>query len=177
MTQASTIAGGRATSALSIVSADQETIVGDGTTENPLRVADGAQSILCTYNAFQPAVVGMPVNVTTGAITAGTVARVSAANKTTQTSASAIGLITEVVSSSIVRVQLSGLVTLTVAQWAAITGNPAGLVQSEGYWVSVAGQMDDVPPAVPGDWIAQIGYALTDTIFLLGTPSAISVVP
>jgi len=177
MAQSSIIAGGRPVSSPSIVSADQETILGDGTTEDPLRVASGAESILCTYNAFQPAAIGVPVNVASGTITAGTVCRVSAANKSAEGSASVIGIITEVVSSSIVRVQLSGRVTLTVAEWAAITGNPAGLAQSEGYWASVAGQMDDVAPSTSGDWIAQIGYALTDTIFLLGTPSAISQVP
>ena len=176
MAQASTIAGGRPNPSLSIVSCDQESIVGDGTTENPLRAGSGGGSIKVTVSVFAPdGVVGGPVYPTTGTPLDGTVCAVARAKSDTDAHAQAIGIITalgtETGTEREATVQYAGLVTLPTTTWDQITvAGSGGLIAGETYYLAASGKIDDVPDTTSGHYRIAVGIALTTTQMLLATP-------
>lgn len=68
-----------------------------------------------------------------------------------------------------VKVQTQGTLTLTTAQWDAITGGSGGLVHGLTYFLSPAdpGQLVDAEPTTPGDFSVQVGIGLSPTDMLI----------
>ena len=95
--------------------------------------------------------------------------RVGPADAGSIVGASASGLaVTPGVEGGSVNVRFSGLVTLTTAEWDAVTGDSGGLSVGP-YYVSdaVAGRITFVRPTTPGHFVTQIGLALSATDFLV----------
>jgi len=65
-------------------------------------------------------------------------------------------------------VQASGFLTGTVEQWAAVTGNPAGLNPNMLYFLDLGiGLMTTTPNMDSGNYLCQLGLAYTSTTFLI----------
>ena len=73
-----------------------------------------------------------------------------------------------------VDIQWGGPLTLTVAEWAAITGNAGGLVQGDSYWLSTATKGRITNSAPGADFITPVGYAISPTTLMIqiGIPVA-----
>ncbi len=157
-----------------MVSADQDTIIGNGTTENPLRA--GASGGGGTFEAaFRVGLVdaepGLPVFISfiaeVGGIT--TVQQSDVRAQPDGSFATVSGIVASVNESGTVQVQTSGLLTLTTAQWDAVTGDSGGLLQGSAYYVSVdpVGQLTSDAPAGPGQFVSRIGFAVSATTMLV----------
>lgn len=162
MTQVSTIAGGRPTSADSNVTADQDTIVGNGTTEDPLRLGAGGTSrpvVVTGSTAFPKGTPVRPNGITAGVVTT------SEANGLS--SAATIGLLTSAVDASNrdSSAQYAGIVEMTTAEWDAVTGDTGGLALGVLYYVSstVTGKISSTRTGVSNRCITLLGIALSPT--------------
>jgi hypothetical protein len=62
-------------------------------------------------------------------------------------------------------VQLSGILTMTTAQWDAITGGSGGLIADTNYFLdpATAGKMTSVVPTTVGQYVVEIGTAFSTT--------------
>jgi hypothetical protein len=88
-------------------------------------------------------------------------------------SSQVVGIVTSIVD-GVDTVQTSGIVELTAAQWAAVTGG-GGLVPGNLYFVSatVPGLLTATKPVAAGSFQARVGVALSTTELLLQLSSAI----
>lgn len=164
MAQASVIAGGAKNQVNAIVSADQETIVGNGTTEDPLRAATGAGGTI------QATISDLHASALKGMIWA-----ITSTDTATRCDASGgercIGLLTETIAhpnGQTGTFQYSGEFTATTAQWDAITGQSGGLTPGAIYFgsLSAPGEISNGIIA-PGDIALQIGIAKNATTMIL----------
>jgi len=89
--------------------------------------------------------------------------RFDAAIATNATQAQVIGIVTNVTGSPVV--QFQGIVTLTAAQWTAVTGDIGGLQTGDAYWLSAAtpGNLTKTKPIASGTFAVQIGTAISTT--------------
>ena len=69
------------------------------------------------------------------------------------------------------KIQSSGKVVLTEAEWAHVTGEQGGLTGGETYFLDASGVLAQLPPSPSGDFSSQVGVALNSTTLLLSTPS------
>ncbi len=62
-------------------------------------------------------------------------------------------------------IQTSGVLSATTGQWDAISGTTGGLVFGTRYYVSAAsaGEITDVAPSSVGQFVAQVGIAISTT--------------
>ena len=84
--------------------------------------------------------------------------------------ANAIGLsLTATAAAGVVTVQTTGTVTLTTAQWDAVTGQTGGLVFNSRYFLdaATAGKITSTPPNTTGQQLCLVGKALSTTTLLL----------
>lgn len=175
MSNSQIIPGGYPIPSLALVAVDNETIFGSGSVEDPIRGgAGGGGTFKATFVSLgaQP-VPGMPVAGSVAAPDPGTVTTVTPASGVdSQGAATCLGLIKSVNDDGSVNVQSLGPLTLTTAEWDAITGaGPGGLVASEAYFLDAAGHLADVAPGAPGNWSSQVGAAINATTMLLNCPS------
>ncbi len=169
MTDIRLSSAGQNVSSLALVSADQVTILGDGTTSNPLRavaVDDFSGEFTAGFVVDDP-VLGKAVRAVAG------LTRLATANSIA--TAATIGLIIELIDGgSIVRCKFRGIVELTTDQWDAVTGQTGGLTVAGVYYLddntsdADAGKLS----TTPGTKIAQVGVALNVTTMLVGLPAA-----
>jgi hypothetical protein len=166
-----------------VVSADQDTIIGDGTTYNPLRAGPGGSSSTFTA-AYRggSAVPGTPVFISfvsePGGITTVQLTVVNPASPLTSNFnafAAVHGVVSAVNDDGTVQVQTSGLLTLTTDQWDQVTEGSGGLVMGETYYASRSitstAFLSDDPDTTPGTFTTRVGVALTSQILLID-PSA-----
>lgn len=179
MTDTLTTAGGVQNQAPAYVSADQVSILGDGSTENPLQLADGQEADFPAD--FVPdlpftASVGLPVAVIAGTPQEGSVSVVKPADAGPGGAPFVIGIVTAVdddLPTPVVTVRGFGNVTLTTAEWDNITGGSGGLTRGAAYYLdpgSVGGLTTTVPTD-PGDFLSQVGIAINPTTLGLCLPS------
>lgn len=171
MTDTTRLAGGRITQSPGIVTADQDTILGDGTPQNPLRIASpGAagefDADFVSELPFTP-ILGTPVVVNSDEA-------VAPANANEDTFA--VGVITSIDDSADlprVTVQTKGPVALTEAQWDDVTGDSGGLTPGAVYFLSdvTNGGLTTSAPSDPGTFVCQVGTALNATTLILSTPA------
>lgn len=169
MTDTTTISGGRTTPAQAIATADQVTILGDGTTADPIRLASvgptGFEADFVPDLPFTP-VVGTPVVVNADETT-------KPANANTEIFA--VGLVTAIDSSGIlprVTVRTAGAVILTADEWDEVTGGSGGLTAGSLYFLDdvANGGLVDAAPVASGTFVCQVGTAINETTLLLSTP-------
>lgn len=171
-TETQRVAGGVPFSSLVIVTADQESILGDGTYLDPLRISSdglGPQFFFVPDLPLLPKL-GMPVSFTDSTNSA-----VAPSSAGSLGRPQTIGLILDIddVSSppfTLVRTRRSGIMTLTLAQWNLVTDVPGGLIQGAPYYLSTVsiGTISATKPTVSGDYITQVGVARDQTTLLLG---------
>lgn len=175
--------GGAVNSSLAMVTADQRTIVGNGTQTDPLRAAGGGTSFVAQYDdpGAEVPFVGMAVVATTGTPAFG-VARVIPAvgglSVLPEPRPFCVGLISELsddgglVNQRVV-VQFGGRLTLTPEQWNVVTGEV--LVSGATYYLSVGfdnfGELSRQPASVSGQFTAPAGIALNATTMQLLLPA------
>ncbi len=90
--------------------------------------------------------------------------------------AAVIGLAVAVgVETSPVLVKYAGPLRLTTAQWDAITGESGGLTRQARYFLSSAtkGKLTQTAPVGSGDFVTQVGVALSATDLMVQIGSAI----
>jgi hypothetical protein len=123
---------------------------------HPLAVGDGSHA-----SSFPAGSVVVPVGL-----------GVTPGRATTDSLAAVAGLTaaTAVVGERVV-VQTHGVLTLTEAQWdAVVEGGSGGLLPGRLYFLSAAlptGRLTAISPAVSGQWIAQVGLALSSADLLI----------
>lgn len=167
MTQTTIIAGGVLVPSLAIAQADQLSILGDGTSERPLRAGSATQDP--TFPATPvPAVtahLGQGVAVTPGVPGFG-IARV-----TQDPTKGQVGAL--VIIGLPVFVQSSGILTLTTAQWDVVTGASGGLTRGSVYYLSLVtnGRITATRPSTTGQLVSRVGVALSPTAMLLTLPT------
>lgn len=167
------VAGGVQGSSLSQVSADQTTIVGNGTNINPLRAGIGGPTFVADFisGGQQPGpALGVPVVVVSTTPTVG-ITSVSAGSSGIGSDAHVVGLVVAI-DGETVTIQHTGLVILTEDEWDEVTQGSGGLSVADPYFLDVViGKLTTAPPADPGSSVSQVGIALNSTTILLSTPS------
>lgn len=162
MAQATTIAGGAPTQASAQVSADQNTIIGNGTPQNPLRTGSGGSGLRAyPASGFYPGPLlpGRPVYPSSLIL--------AFADASARATACLTGLVVDGPNDDNVWVQGSGDVVLTTAQWDAICGTSGGLTAGVQYYVSVTGGEITAGPPAGGNWSALVGIAIDATTMQL----------
>jgi hypothetical protein len=107
-----------------------------------------------------PVVVGQPM-IVTGADAktahAGSASRISVAGLVMEDAAPATP----------VSIMAVGIMSASVAQWEAVTGNPAGLVTGKSYYLVAdapfPGKLQETAPTLDGQFIVHVGIALSST--------------
>ena len=169
MTDIRTSPTGANVSSLAIVSADQETIIGDGTPANPLRLAvtpdPGNDDFTATQVSTSPVLGGV-----VRAATANSVVVSFSGDGGNKRAAAAVGLTVELLGGASISIRSRGLVELTTAQWDVVTLETGGLAAGGVYYVSsnAAGELSQTPGT---GFIAQVGVALNATTMLVGLPA------
>lgn len=72
-------------------------------------------------------------------------------------------------------IQTSGIVTLTTSQWDAICGTTGGLTYNVTYYLSAgtAGLLTSTAPSTVGQYVKEVGIAISTTELLITTPPEI----
>ena len=164
------------------VTADGTTILGNGTTENPLRQTPGLtpQEFTALFlPVFLPAtpLPGTPVFLSVFAFPSPGNPPIVNPSLSSPGQPGGNGAVNGVIKSStgsIVQVQTAGLVTLTTAQWDAVTGDSGGLVMGTTYYTSSSvGQLAAVRPAGAGTLVSEVGVGLNPTTLLITISSPV----
>lgn len=112
------------------------------------------------------------INANVGSIVIGTPVYVSVAGSVDKASAAAsgtkkiFGLVKDVSIAAAASglIQLDGVLVATTVQWDAVAGTTGGLVANTLYYLSAtAGLLTATPPAASGNYITQVGLALSTT--------------
>jgi len=131
-----------------------------------LSAASTEVDVIGAVNAnVSPIVIGTPVYVSS----AGSVDKASAAASGTK---KVFGLVKDasIAASASGLIQLDGVLVATTGQWDAVAGTTGGLVANTIYYLSAtAGLLTATPPAASGNYVAQVGLALSATEFELDT--------
>lgn len=171
MTDVRTSQTGQNVSSLALVSADQVTILGDGSAENPLRAVAADESsgdFISDFSSTAP-ILGNAMRFVSGSI-------VRAIANGTLAQAAVVGLVAEFLGGSSVRCRSRGLLELTTAEWDLVTDQSGGLTPGEVYHLSLsfgatAGKLSAGNAGSGSDNIAQVGVAINSTTMLVGLPA------
>lgn len=176
MTEVRLMAQGVLTDVDYIATADQASILGDGTTENPLRTAQAPLKFQVqdvNLPDFLP--LGAPAYVLAGVPEVG-IAGVSAAVAGTLSPAPfVVGLV--VIATHLVTnpatLQTTGLMSLNTGEWDVVTGGSGGLQLGTPYYLSTTtpGQITSTKPTASGTYVVQVGIASSDTDMYLSLPA------
>lgn len=184
------LSGGGQANAEAIVSADQESIIGDGTQFSPLRGVAGNGFQAQFFNPFadpnEPRLgKAVVVDVSQTATIGRTAVRTgSAGNDLELQFPQVIGLLIQCAppgfSDRACTVQSSGIVTLTAEEWSWVIGGDGVLVGGKPYYLTWSfhafGGLVDEPPPDPDMAFVQVGVALNQTSLLLSCPSVVTIV-
>lgn len=169
--------------ALAMVSADQETILGNGTQLNPLRASGGGIAFVAQY--FDEVIIpflGMAVSVVENGVAAFGITQVEAATAGLAVEGIiaprpfVVGLVTSIVqvadSSYRVTVQHAGRVTLTIPEWEIAADE---LFPGSAYYLSFGfddfGHLTTQVANISQRFVAPIGVALSATTLQLILPT------
>jgi hypothetical protein len=158
-----------------MASADQVTIVGNGTSEDPLRAVGGVSAV------FDALVVGSDPQV---GLVVLPLSPVGDARRVTAASAQAVGgpgrqvvgVVTSDLGGGLGRVQAGGFVRLSEDEWDLVSGESGGLVRGTVYYLSTtdAGHVVPTKPVGSGEFVVQVGVALSPTTMITSTPSTVA---
>jgi hypothetical protein len=160
-----------------MVTADQLTILGNGTSADPLRSGpssgDEGTQFEASFRSEDP-VPGLPVFLSfiseVGGVTTVQPTDVRAEDAGVAAEFKAVaGVVKRVNDSGTVQVQTSGLLTLTTEEWDFVAESFGGLLQGRAYYPSATttGKITRVPPAGPGQYVTRFGTAMSSTTMLL----------
>lgn len=174
MTDTKHVAGGAPVQATQMVSADQVTIVGNGTAEDPLRSAAQTSLFAANYvvtggSTLSP-VPGLPVVVDSTPPPPPFVASVTSGSAAEGGQADVVAVVVRLVEGGVV-LRGAGPVTLTAVQWDVVTGSSGGLVPNAEYYLDLDGRLTTDPPLDPGTLQSRVGVAISAFVLLLTTPS------
>lgn len=170
MTDVQTSSGGRPSPSTAMVSADQLTILGNGTTDLPLTAGSGGSSFLATFlaDASFPPALGQAVVVGGGAPSVG-LCNVLLGIGSLPISGIVIALRDVVQEGSSITaeadIQSAAIVTLTGDDWDGVTGDSGGLTPGGAYYLhpTTVGMITSTKPTAIGQVVAQLGVAITTT--------------
>lgn len=177
MTTTTILHGSSPTQSEAMVTADQETIFGNGTRADPLRAATGDASLLFTIEArwdsgIEPQL-GMAVAVDAPPGTEEVV--VSPGSASREGPAIVQGLVDAILATTPVvrlRVRFGGPMTLSAGAWDAIAGTTGGLTPGAPYFLSVSpGRITATAPSASEQFVSRVGVASSSLTLMLGTPS------
>lgn len=173
------LSGSTANPSSAVVSADQQTILGNGTAEDPLRAGLVDDTIRASFRggSFEP-LPGMPVFISfvpePGGVTTvqpTTVSAVSPLQQGFSAFASVYGVIASVNLDGTVQVAARGSVTLTELEWEFSAGEVGGLTPGATYFAALGGLtafvLSQQPDQRPGYFATRVGVALNATTMLL----------
>ncbi len=167
MTDIRISAAGQNVSSLAIVSADQETILGDGTAENPLRAvaSGGVGTFTASFTGSRDPIPGNALRCVADGV------GFAIANGAIE-QAAVVALAEEFLGESTVRCRSRGLLELTTDQWDQVTGQTGGLTVGAVYYLS-NNNLDHSGEISTdlGDFISQVGVAVNATTMLVGLPA------
>lgn len=158
------------------VSTDGTTILGNGKIGNPLRSGAGGETFRASFRGGSlVAVPGQPVFIGAVSVPGGitTVQLATAANALFGSQVD--GVVAAVNIDGTVQVQASGPLTLTTAQWDAITGESGGLVLGTTYSLAPFPDFAKITRsavAVPGVFVSQVGVGMSSTTLLVAPSEA-----
>ncbi len=168
MAQVSLLRGGNPVAADVIVSADQDTIIGAGTAQDPLRAGAGGGSFEAIISAARGHITVTKAQALTsvGVHPADEIdVDTCVGNAASQFAGLALfgGE-----SGDTIRSQFAGVATFTTAEWDAVTGDSGGLSAGARYWVdqSTRGNITQSAPTT-GQHAVQVGVGLSATQMLL----------
>lgn len=164
-------AGGRPTQSTEIVSADQITILGNGTADFPLQAGGGGSSFVAEFLADEafPPKIGQAVCVGFGTPSVGIAVVLLAIGSTLPVAGIVIGLRDVVQDGSSITatadIQSAAIVTLTEDEWDEVTGGSGGLTPGTAYYLdpTTLGMLTDTRPVGLGQVVGQLGVAITET--------------
>lgn len=167
------IQGGSANQALAMVSADQETVIGNGTAGRPLRLGAalsfGFTADYVLDDDARVPIPGLPVVVDAAPPSFG-IASVTSGSSGAGGRADAVAILIRVVEGGVV-LRGAGVVVLDADLWDAVTGSTGGLASNANYYLGIDGGLTTSPPTDPGTFLARVGIALSSVAMLLTTPS------
>lgn len=146
-----------------------------GTDDLEIRVTAAEADIdaLQLADTFRPEGNYLATNSNAGSIVIGQVVypptntHVDLARANALTTSKSIGLVaaTAIASGAIGMIQTTGILTATTAQWDAVTGGSGGLTVNAIYYLSAAtaGRLTTTAPTTAGQWVGQMGLALSAT--------------
>jgi hypothetical protein len=149
------VSGGAPTESAVLVNADQVTIKGDGSIQDPLRAVGAVENFIFPDPATGPGglIPGLAVLVTNSTY--------AKADNSADTTANARGLYNVV--NGVGMFQASGPLTLTTAEWDAVTGQSGGLTPGSFYFLGTGGDITTTAPVASGSFSAIVGYAESAT--------------
>lgn len=157
-----------------MVSADQVTVLGNGTAEDPLRSAAASSLFAANYVTVDGSTLtpspGLPVIVDSTPPTSPFVASVTSGGAGSEDTADVVAVVVRLVEGGVV-LRGAGPVTLTAVQWDVVTGLTGGLVPNAEYYLGLDGLLTSDPPTAPGTFQARVGIAISAFVLLLTTPS------
>lgn len=163
---------------LAMASTDQQTVLGNGTAEFPLRLgptsggsagATGDTQFVAQFSGTR--VLGAPAYVTGGVPTVG-ISQVGPASAASSGLAEVVGVVSALQVGAAVTVRVVGEVELTTSQWDAVTGQSGGLTPGRVYYLStVAGHLTTTAPSAGGTFRVAVGTAISATRLLLSENS------
>jgi hypothetical protein len=170
MTDVILTSGGRPTQSTEVISADQITIVGNGTTDLPLRAGSGGSTFVAAFlgDVDFPPKIGQPISVGGGSDPTVGICNV-VLTIGLPVAGVIVGLRDVVVDgesvTATVDIQSAAVVTLTETEWDEVTGGSGGLTPGSAYYLHPAtlGTITTTKPAGIGEVVAQLGVAITTT--------------
>jgi hypothetical protein len=83
--------------------------------------------------------------------------------------AQVIGLVFDdaIPSTGLGAVAVGGALTATTAEWDIVAGTTGGLTPGAIYYLSVAGKLTETPPSSIGEYVTQVGYAISPTVLII----------
>ncbi len=183
MTDTRLVTGGVRNAVGDRVACDQVTIIGDGTTESPLRSGSSGDSEVLFSNPLsdpnEPRVGNPVVAIAGDAEGLDGVVRTGSAGTGSPQLPQVVGVLVEAPdagSSGVpVRMRTTGKVTLTTDEWDLITGDSGGLTEGAPYYLDWGfnsfGHLTTVAPTGSGQKKVQVGVALNVTTLVLSLPA------
>jgi len=150
---------------LAMVSADQETILGNGTSADPLRTPHPDPNFFPVRNNSSSIIrIGAPVT-----------ASGQPGDASIFSLSFIVGLaLIDTEPGDLVLMQGAGALSLSQVQWDVVSGGSGGLIAGARYFLGlVAGMLSTIAPVSPGEGLVAVGIAVSATTMIVGISPSI----
>lgn len=153
--------------------ATQKPLIVDTTTGQVRQIAAG-DTLSAASSAYD---VVVAVNANAGAVVIGTPVYASAAGAVNKASAAASGTTrvlgfvrdTSIAPAGSGYIQLDGILTASIGEWDIVAGTTGGLTAGTRYFLSAtAGLITSTPPSASGNYVCEVGLAISTTELEIG---------